>query len=209
MLPSPPSKLGWAYFVKRNSSVLSAMQDLTTTIISVPSTTSSAANQFFNLLYQELRSMAHAQLNRSGNQHRLNTTTLVHESYLRFLSSGQLKPQDQQHFLAYASHVMRSVVVDHSRHRMAARRGAGQSPVTLDADAIDSLTATDEQVIKVHEALEELAALDARLAKIVEMRYFGGLKEAEIAAALGISLRTVQRDWEKARMLLSAEIRSG
>ena len=152
--------------------------------------------------------MAHSQLNRSGNDNRLNTTTLVHESYLRFLNSGQLKPEDQQHFLAYASHVMRSVVVDHSRHRMAARRGGGQSPMTLDIDAIDSLAATDEHVIKVHEALEELSALDTRLAQIVEMRYFGGLKEDEIAAALNISIRTVQRDWEKARLLLRAEIRA-
>jgi RNA polymerase sigma factor (TIGR02999 family) len=185
-----------------------AMQELVTTPASVQSNTNEAVQRFFKLLYDELRSMAHAQLNRSGNQPRLNTTTLVHESYLRFLNGGELQPEDQRHFLAYASHVMRSVVVDHSRSRMAARRGSGQSPITLDVEAIDSLTATDEQVVKVHEALEELAAVDARLAQIVEMRYFGGLKETEIAEALGISLRTVQRDWEKARMLLSAEIRS-
>ena len=188
--------------------MISAMQDLTTTIISDLSAKSGAANQFFNLLYEELRSMAHAQLRRGSSQSLLNTTTLVHESYLRFLNNGEIKPEDRRHFLAYASHVMRSVVVDHSRHRMAARRGAGQAPITLDTDAIESVTATDSQIMKVHEALEELAALDSRLAQIVEMRYFGGLKEDEIAEALDISVRTVQRDWEKARMLLSVEIRA-
>lgn len=164
-----------------------------------------ATNNFFEALYSELRSMAQAQLRRN-NHSKLNTTTLVHESYLRFLNNGEIRAEDRRHFLAYASHVMRSIVVDYSRRRMASRRGAGQQPITLNTDSIESITASDEQVIKVHESLEELAALDPRLAQIVEMRYFGGLKESEIAEALDISTRTVQRDWEKARLLLAISL---
>jgi len=184
------------------------MQKTITTRSPIPSATSDAANHFFEVLYDELRSMARSQLRTGGGQVHLTTTTLVHESYLRLVKNGEFSSDDQRHFMAYASHVMRSVIVDLSRHRMAQRRGAGLAPVTLDTETIESLTATDEQIIKVHEALEEISALDTRLGQIVEMRYFGGLKETEIAVALGISLRTVQRDWEKARLLLGAEIRT-
>lgn len=193
-------------FLKRNSEVTHAMPDLITTTSQSLTTKSGDASEFFELLYKELRAMAQAQLGRSSSSP-LGTTTLVHESYLRFLNNGEIQPEDKRHFLAYASHVMRSVVVDYSRHRLAARRGAGQTPVTLDTDAINSTTASDDQVVKVHEALEDLAALDARLAQIVEMRYFGGLQESEIAEALDISIRTVQRDWEKARLLLAAALK--
>jgi len=182
------------------------MQNFATTDPSSSPNNFGVASKFFEQLYGELRSMAQAQLRRNISSP-LNTTTLVHESYLRFLNNGEIKPEDKRHFLAYASHVMRSIVVDYSRHHMAIRRGAGQIPVTLDTDSLNSIAATDEEVIKVHEGLEELAALDGRMAQIVEMRYFGGLSEGEIAGALDISIRTVQRDWEKARLLLAVALK--
>jgi RNA polymerase sigma factor (TIGR02999 family) len=166
------------------------------------------ANRLFELLYDELRSRAHAQLLRNGDRRMLNTTTLVHESYLRFLEAGRVQVEDQRHFLAYASHVMRSIVVDHARSQLAAKRGSGESALTLNTDIASSVAASDEQVLKVHDALEELAAVDARMAQVVEMRYFGGLSEGEIAGAMQISERTVQRLMEKARMLLTLALTS-
>jgi RNA polymerase sigma factor (TIGR02999 family) len=158
------------------------------------------AGKLFALLYDELRSLAHDQARRSNSP--LNTTTLVHESFLRLSESGRLQIEDQRHFLAYASTVMRSIVVDFARANMAQKRGGGLAAVTLNTDIVNSTVASDAEVLKIHEVLDELAALDGRLAKVVEMRYFGGLTDAEIADALLLTPRTVQRDWEKARLLL-------
>ncbi len=180
------------------------MSDVTTLLGAVRSGTSDA-NELFQLLYLELRSLAHEQTRRHAEPV-VHTTTLVHEAYLRFRSSGELRVEDRRHFLAYASHVMRSIVVDHARSQLAAKRGAGNAPLTLNTDIINSVTASDDEVIKVHDALAELAALDERLGKIVEMKYFGGMTEEEIADVLEISSRTVQRDWEKARLFLSASL---
>jgi RNA polymerase sigma factor (TIGR02999 family) len=102
---------------------------------------------------------------------------------------------------------MRSIVVDFARTRLSQRRGGGAAHVPLDSFLIGSLPAGEEEVLAVHEALDHLASLDARMGRVVEMRYFGGLADAEIAAALGIGLRTVRRDWDKARLLLAASLR--
>lgn len=166
---------------------------------------SSDADELFQLLYQELRSLAHKQAQRQFDPE-VHTTTLVHEAYLRFKSSGDLRLEDRRHFLAYASHVMRSIVVDNARSRLAAKRGAGSAPVTLDSTIVNSAAVDDVVVVKIHEALAELAALDERMAKIVEMKYFAGMTEGAIAEVLELSPRTVQRDWEKARLFLSASL---
>jgi RNA polymerase sigma factor (TIGR02999 family) len=181
------------------------MADVTTLLGAVRSGASSAANELFQLLYLELRSLAHQQAQRHGEP-AVHTTTLIHEAYLRFRSSGDLRIEDRRHFLAYASHVMRSIVVDHARSQLALKRGAGNTPVTLNTGIVNSVTASDAEVIKVHDALAELTAVDERLGKIVEMKYFGGMTEEEIADVLEISPRTVQRDWEKARLFLSASL---
>jgi len=161
---------------------------------------SRSSGGLFPQLYDELRSLAHDQVRRSSSG--LNTTTLVHESFVRLADSGRLKIEDRQHFLAYACTVMRSIVVDFARTNLAQKRGGGIAPLTLNTDIVNSSVASDAEVLRIHEALEELATLDARLARVVEMRYFGGLSDVEIASALGLTTRTVQRDWEKARMLL-------
>ena len=181
------------------------MADVTTLLGAVRSGMSADAGELFQLLYVELRSLAHEQARRHAEP-AVHTTTLVHEAYLRFRSSGNLRVEDRRHFLAYASHVMRSIVVDHARNQLAIKRGAGTAPVTLSTGIVNSVTASDTEVVKIHDALAELAALDERLGKIVEMKYFGGMTEEEIADVLEVSARTVQRDWEKARLFLSASL---
>lgn len=181
------------------------MTDVTTLLGAVRSGSAADANELFQLLYLELRSLAHEQSRRHANKS-VHTTTLVHEAFLRFRASGELQLDDRRHFLAYASHVMRSIVVDHARSQLAEKRGGGITPLTLDTGIANSATATNDEVVRVHDALDELTALDERLGKIVEMKYFGGMAESEIAEALNLSTRTVQRDWEKARMFLSASL---
>ena len=159
----------------------------------------------FNATYEDLRRMAHARLSGNARGTLLDTTALVHESYLRFAKAGELKIEDRGHFFRYASHVMRSVIVDLARARLAERRGGDAQHVTLDTAAGDSAAddAATEEILRVHAALEDLATLDPRIGHVVEMRYFAGMTETEIGTALGVTERTVRRDWEKARLLLA------
>ena len=138
----------------------------------------------------------------------LDTTAVVHESYLRFLGSAPLRSDDRRAFFAYASRVMRSVIVDAVRERQADRRGGELERLTLDTALIDKLPAGEDEMLQLNEALEVLSQAEPRLAKVVEMRYFGGYTEAEIGAALDLTERTVRRDWEKARLLLGAMLSS-
>ena len=163
---------------------------------------STARESLFALLYQDLHKLARARLRRSETITLLNTTSLVHESYLRLSNAHELEFKDRGSFFAYAACVRRSIIVDEVRKRHAERRGGSAEHVELDTGVGDALANDDGQIIRVHEALEDLGALDPRLAQVVEMRYFAGLTEEEIASALGLSARTVQRDWEKARTLL-------
>jgi RNA polymerase sigma factor (TIGR02999 family) len=137
----------------------------------------------------------------------LDTCSLVHESYLRCIQSGELRAEDRRAFFAYASTVMRSVIVDSARERQAARRGGDLVQVTLSTGIAESMPADDAGIVQVHEALLTLAEADPRAARVVEMRYFGGFTEQEIAEALAINVRTVSRDWEKARLLLEVALR--
>lgn len=166
-----------------------------------------AVNRLFAALYADLHEMARARLRRHVPFTVLDTTALLHESYLRLIKLGALNVANRAHFLAYAARVMRSVIVDFARQRLAERRGGGAIELPLDTESGDLQTRSESDVVRVHEALEELAVVDERLVRLVEMRYFGGLTEEEIAAALGVSTRTVQRDWEKARMLLAIALK--
>jgi RNA polymerase sigma factor (TIGR02999 family) len=158
-------------------------------------------------LYQDLRRLAHARLRRQPDGPTLlDTTALVHESYLRFFSAGQIQISDRAHFMAYAARVMRSVIVDCVRERSTLRRGGKDLRITLDGEIAEQ-SAGAREILDVHEALNHLAAISERMVTIVEMRYFGGLSEPEIAEALGVTERTVRRDWEKARVLLAAALK--
>ena len=164
-----------------------------------------AVDRLFHLLYDDLRKLAHSKLRRSGGLTLLDTTALVHESYLRLFQSGRIHAEDRGRFMAYAAKVMRSIIVDFVRRRDTERRGGDHVQVELHDDAIQP-DPREREVLRVHEALEELAAIDPHLVRVVEMRYFAGLTEREVAEALDRSVRSVARDWEKARLFLSAHI---
>jgi RNA polymerase sigma factor (TIGR02999 family) len=162
-----------------------------------------AQDELFAASYPELRKLARSRLRDGGRNTFLDTTALVHESYLRFLNSGHLKSEDRRAFFQYASHVMRSVIIDSVRERQAERRGGNPERLTLSTQLLDGLEGAHEDVLRVNEALDSLAQAAPRLAKVVEMRYFGGFTEVEIAETLELTERTVRRDWDKARLLLS------
>ena len=183
------------------------MSEITALLEGVNAGNPAARDALFALLYQELRKLARSRLRRSETITLLDTTALVHETYLRYLNSHQLEFADRGRFFAYAANVMRSIVVDEVRKRRAERRGGGAEHVELDSGAADSLAQDDEQILRVHDALDELAKLDPRLARVVEMRYFAGLSEEDIAVAMGVTDRTVRRDWDKARTLLFAALK--
>lgn len=158
-------------------------------------------------LYPELHALARSRLRKNSPMTLLDTTALLHESYLRLVKIGTLNVENRAHFLAYAARTMRSIVVDFARERVAQRRGGGAVEVELDTEIGSELPAGEDEIVRVHDALLELEQADPRLVRVVEMRYFGGLSEDEIAAALGVTDRTVRRDWEKARLLLSLALR--
>ncbi len=154
-------------------------------------------------LYPDLKQLARARLRRSGKHTLLDTTGLVNDAYLRVSGAAAIKAASPGQFLAYASRAMRSVVIDLVRERQAVRHGGDMARITLNTAVIDSVAGEDEP-LRVDEALKELARVEPRLSQVVEMRYFGGFTEAEIGAALGVTERTVRRDWEKARLLLQS-----
>jgi RNA polymerase sigma factor (TIGR02999 family) len=166
-----------------------------------------ARDALFAAAYAELHRLARARLRDGGRNTLLDTTGLVHESYLRFVSGGALRAEDRRAFFAYASQVMRSVIVNSARDRIAQKRGGEHRPLTLSTQLAADLAQDEETILKVHDALQALEQADARLAQVAQMRYFGGYSEREIAETLGITDRTVQRDWEKARLILAAALR--
>lgn len=181
-----------------------ALDDISDLIIRTNAGEPGARDKLFASAYAELRKLARSRLRDGGRNTVLDTTALVHETYLRFLNSGQLRSDDRRAFFAYASRVMRSVIIDAVRERQAERRGGDLNRLTLNTQLIDKLPAGEDELLQVNEALEVLAQAEPRLATVVEMRYFGGYTEVEIAEALDLTERTVRRDWDKARLLLGA-----
>ncbi|MEO5689095.1 MAG: ECF-type sigma factor [Burkholderiaceae bacterium] len=184
------------------------MSEITSLLKAAASGDKQSADQAFALLYADLQRLAHSRMRRSGNLTMLDTTALVHESWLRFQGAGDAAFSDKQHFMGYAARVMHTVVVDFVRARQAAKHGGGIEHVTLNTAIGDALAHYDDEILRVDEAMQQLAQADPRLHDVVELRYFGGLSEVEIAAILGVTERTVQRDWQKARLFLSAALNS-
>jgi RNA polymerase sigma factor (TIGR02999 family) len=166
-----------------------------------------ARDALFAAAYAELHRLARARLRAGPRDVVLDTTCLVHESYLRFVSVGELRAEDRRAFFAYASQVMRSVIVDTARERIAQKRGGDMAQLTLSTKISAGVADGNETVLRVHEALEELELAEPRLAQVAQMRYFGGYSEKEIAETLDVTERTVQRDWEKARLILAETLR--
>jgi len=163
-----------------------------------------ARDELFAAAYSGLEQLARARLRQGGRSTLLDTRSLVHESYLRCVQSGTLRAGDRRAFFGYASQVVRSVIVTAARERAAEKRGGGQRPVTLSEQISDEVPDSEQDILRVHEALESLEQVDARLAQVVQMRYFGGYSEQEIADTLQVTERTVQRLWLKARLMLQA-----
>jgi RNA polymerase sigma factor (TIGR02999 family) len=162
----------------------------------------SAIDKVYAILYPELRDLAHQRVRQIDSVAALDTTSLVHESYLRLVKAGRIAVESRRHFLAYAAHVMRSVVVDFVRHARAERRGGKHLHVTLNSNVLDSVESSESEIVLLNELLHELAHVDERLVTVAEMRYFAALDTGQIAESLGVNSRTVLRDLEKIRLLL-------
>ena len=164
-----------------------------------------ALDRLIPLVYGDLAGIAHRQLALEARGHTLSTNELVHEAYLRLVDHTRLGWNDRAHFFAVAAHVMRRVLIDHARRHRAARRGGPRrhaiSLELLESGDYASLTDNEraDVLVAIDDALEQLAALDGRQARVVECRFFGGMTEPETAQALGVTERTVARDWVKAR----------
>jgi RNA polymerase sigma factor (TIGR02999 family) len=163
-----------------------------------------ALDAVYASLYPELKRVARARLRQQGRGDGMNTTLLVHESFVRLVNARGLRLEDRRHFFAYAAKTMRNIIIDSAREHLAERRGGGAEHVTLgDAEAAQVAHAgASDQLVRVNDALHELEAVDPELAELVEMRYFGGYSEAEIAELHGVAERTVRRRWDKARAWL-------
>lgn len=176
------------------------MTNTTSRLPNVPSGVQESIDLVVARAYEDLRAIAHRRL-AVAKHDSLSTTALVNEAYLKLVQHSPAGWRDDAHFLALASLAMRYVLVDLARARATLKRGGVGRQVTFD----DEVNGADEQaelILELHEALEHLAAWEPRLAQVVDCRYFGGLTEAETAEALGVTVRTVQRDWVKARILL-------
>ncbi len=161
----------------------------------------------FEILYPDLIRLARSRLRRTQPMTLLDTTMLVHECFLRFLNSGQVRIEDRAHFFAYAARAMRSIIVDLARKRQTDRHGGALDRVPMDTNLLESgALAAEDKVVEIAEAIESLARLDERLASVVEMRFFAGFTSGEIAKVLGIAERTVERDFKKARVILCASL---
>ena len=162
-----------------------------------------ATDKLFALLYRELHRLAEQNLHRGGSAVTLSPTTLLHETYLNLTGRESLAFPDQQRFLAYASRAMRGLMIDYARRRRARKRGR-QLEITLTTDGQPPADAmrTSEELQRLSDALDEVASLNPALAELVDLHFFCGFSFAEIAAMRGVSERTVQRDWRKARLLL-------
>lgn len=163
-----------------------------------------AAEQLLPLVYEDLRRTAARQLRRETPGHTLSPTEVVHESYLRLEKAG-VDWQNRQHFFAVAATAMRRILVEHARRRLAAKRG-GEAPLELLDESLTLVATTDERLVALDEALEAMARIEPRFTKVVDCRFFVGLTEADTAAVLGVSERTVRRDWLKARGWLRATL---
>lgn len=162
-------------------------------------------DRLFSLVYTELRQIARRQLRRMRPGETLATTGLVHEAYIKLVDQKQVSWQDRNHFYSIAARAMRQILVNYAEKKQAEKRGGGQAPVTLDEAQVVAPEA-EARLLELDAALEHLEQLDPRLSRVVECRFFAGLSENETAAAMGVSRRTVQRDWKLARVWLEAEL---
>jgi RNA polymerase sigma factor (TIGR02999 family) len=179
--------------------------DITRLLVAARRGDRGALDRVVSLVYDELRRLAHRRLAREGSDHTLETGALVNEAYLKLAGLERIQWRDRLHFFGIAGGIMRRVLVDYAVRRRAGKRGGGWQRMELDRLQI-AVGGRDEDLIALDEALERLAALDQRQARVVECRFFAGLSVADTAAALGISTATVKRDWTTARAWLHRDM---
>ncbi len=181
-------------------------QDVTRALGEVAGGAPDAENRLFRLVYDELKRLAARAMKGQHPGHTLQPTALVHEAYLRLLGGKRSDWSDSSHFFSTAAKAMRSILVDHVRKQRAEKRGAGALKLTLSENLVGSAGLSD-RILQVHEALDLLSKQDARKEQVVEMLFFGGLSVEQTARVLGISSRTVKRDWRYSRAWLFSVIR--
>lgn len=174
-------------------------QELTIILRKAATGDQKAASELYQSFYQKLKVMALQKMKNERGNHTLGATGLVHEAYMKLINVNQIEWQDRKHFFAMASNVMRQILIDYAREKIAQKRGGDCDQVYFDEEFHSSLEEKDQFVLELDEALKELAKFDARKAKIVEMKFFGGFEIEEIAELEGISTPTVKRDWAMAR----------
>ena len=163
-----------------------------------------ALDQVFDRVYSELRELAERQRRRAGADHTLGTTAIVHEAYLKLMKGPTLTFEDRGHFFGVAATAMRHILLNHARHHVAQKRGGGR-PLPLD-DADAAVETQVAELVELDQALVKLAAVDPRLAQVVELRFFAGLSVKETGEVLGLTDRTIKRDWQAARAFLYREL---
>lgn len=177
---------------------MDSINDITGLLLAWRGGDRTAFDQLFPLVYDDLRQMAHRYLVRERSDHSLATTDLVHEAFLRLVDQRRVDWKDRVHFFGVAAQAMRRILVDHARRYQAEKRGGKRQRVMLD----DSIAVADQRadlLVALDEALDRLTGIDERLAQVVELRFFGGLRETEAAEVLGVTDRTIRRDWVKAK----------
>jgi RNA polymerase sigma factor (TIGR02999 family) len=181
-------------------------QDVTILLAGLKKGDNEAASKLIPIVYDELRRLAGGYMRRERSDHTLQATALVHEAYLKLVEQRSVDWQSRAHFFGIAAQVMRRILVDHARGHLREKRGAGERTVPID-EALVFAPEQSLELVKLDEALQRLTKLDARQGKIVELRFFGGLTVEQTAELLGISPKTVKRDWSVAKAWLYSEVR--
>ena len=192
----------------RPSGIMDSREQITELIVELRDGVPGAWDRLLPLVYDELHRIAHLQLRKQQTGHTLNTTALVHEAYLKLVDQARVPYEDRSHFFGVAARAMRQVLIDHARRFTSAKRGGDLVRVPLEESEI-SVEERADTLIALDGALTRLGELNERLGRVVECRFFGGLTESETARALGVTERTVRRDWTKARMWLYGELHGG
>lgn len=183
--------------------------DVESLLASLSEGNQAAADRLLPVLYQELKMIANQHMRNERADHTLQATALVHEAFLKLVDQNRVQWQGKAHFCAVASNIMRRILVDHARSKNAAKRGKGAQRITLDEGLVAGDPQSDVDLVELDELLTELAELNPRHAKIIEMRYFAGMTVEETAAALDVSVSTVKGDWRMAKAWLTARLDGG
>jgi RNA polymerase sigma factor (TIGR02999 family) len=183
----------------------SSVQEITKLLLAWGKGEEAAFERLMPLVYEELRKLARSYMNRQRPGHTLQTTALVNEAYLRLIDTSQVQWQNRAHFFAVSANLMRRILVDFARSQGNLKRGGGAQHISLE-QALEISTDRSAELVALDDALKTLATMNSRQSQIVELRYFGGLSEEEVATVLKISTRTVRRDWSLARAWLYREL---